>query len=115
MRWGQCIYAALSTSSVSLRLTASPHRGSHCPLRRANPSGAPRQLPLTRGALVRAHSKASPPRGGGSAKAETERLCRKETTSQSASQTAPLEGEPSGMRPIFAEKAVRALVKGERM
>ena len=28
MRWGQCVYAALSTSSVSLRLTASPHRGS---------------------------------------------------------------------------------------
>ena len=47
--------------------------------------------------------------------AETERLCRKETTSQSASQTAPLGGEPLGMRPIFAEKAVRALVKGERM
>ena len=31
--------------------TASPHRGSH-PLRRANLSGASRQLPLTRGALV---------------------------------------------------------------
>ena len=28
MRWRQCVYAALSTSSVSLRLTASPHRGS---------------------------------------------------------------------------------------
>ena len=45
MRWGQCIYAALSTSSVSLRLTASPHRGSF---------GVHR-------------SKASPSRGGGSA------------------------------------------------
>ena len=42
----------LSTSSVSLRLTAPPHRGSH-PLRRDNPSGAARQLPLTRGALGR--------------------------------------------------------------
>ena len=33
-----------------LAATASPHRGSHCPLRRANLSGASRQLPLTRGA-----------------------------------------------------------------
>ena len=39
-------------------------------------------------------AKASPLRGGGSAIAETERSCRKETTSQSASQTAPLRGEP---------------------
>ena len=31
---------------------SSPHRGSH-PLRRDNPSGAARQLPLTRGALGR--------------------------------------------------------------
>ena len=74
-----------------------------------------RQLPLIGEALGCADPK--PPLPGEVARrnAETERLCRKETTSQSASQTAHLGGEPLGMRPIFAEKAVRALVKGERM
>ena len=77
-------------------------------------AGAPR-LPLIGEALGYADPK--PPLPGEVARrnAETERLYRKETTSQSASQTAPLKGEPLGMRPIFAEKAVRALVKGERM
>ena len=52
MRWGHFhLHSAVYLIS-RLAATASPHRGSHCPLRRANPSGAPRQLPLTRGALV---------------------------------------------------------------
>ena len=52
-----------ATSSVSLRLTASPHRGSLFPLRRGDLSGAARQLPLRRGALGLRTSKAFPYEG----------------------------------------------------
>ena len=62
MRWGSFVYARLPTSSVSLRLTASPHRGS----------------------LWGAQPQASPFRGGGSAQPRRRGRFEFVTTSQSA-------------------------------
>ena len=62
MRWAASVYAALSTSSVALR----------------------RQLPLIGEAFGVRSPKASPPRGGGSAKPRRRGRIRFATTSQSA-------------------------------
>ena len=74
MRRRQCIYAALSTSSVSLRLTASPHRGS----------------------LGVRRSKASPSRGGGSAERRDGGIApRKKVQSIWISTASPIDGSRS--------------------
>ena len=83
-------------------------RGTKAPLVKGSWRGAPEGLAR--------RSEKAPLSGELSAK-QTERLSLSGTTSPSrrSAEPPPLEGEPSGMRPIFAEKAVRALVKGERM
>ena len=57
-----------------------------------------RQLPLIGEAIGVRKFKASPSRGGGSAKPRRRGCCKFATTSQSASQTAPLGGEPFSLR-----------------
>ena len=64
MRWGSCVYASLSTSSVSLRLTASPHRGSLGVRRsKASPSRGAVSRRLTEGLFAAAADKGFPYEG----------------------------------------------------